>query len=275
MSHPRRRAPGRLRHTVRDKDGLADFIRQAVRNRYGDSQRHAARELVGPRASPNQYEAVRRLIGRLAQRKMDSITEHTLQLIGRLVGPEGHKLLLGPEGRHLLLAPSERLRVAAHQRWVEHALSLMPRTQHLEERLRSEHPDLFPRFDRFLERFGYVEVAQSGGRRRGSRQTPRAELAFREVLAPLTRDRVTGQIERGASELSPPEMCSYLRHALAAQRILLRRPAHIARARSAAAGAEADEAERRRRQPAPQGRPAPPPRLGWRVTGGPRPPDLD
>lgn len=270
MSHPRRPRRRKGRHLVTDRDGLAGLIRQAVRERYGGSQRQAAREMAGPRASPRDYEALRRLIGRLAQGAMGSITERTLQRIRQLVGPEKQRLLTGPHGEPLL-APGERLLLVLQQRWIEGELARTPRTRDLEGRLRGKHPTLFRSFDRFLVRKGYVEIRLSlSGRSRGVRRTLRAELAFREVLIPLIRDRA-GRIERRATEFSPTEMRDYLRHALAAQRILLRRPPDIARARSAVAAVEADKAERRQRQPEAR-RPAEPlPRLGWRVTGEPKP----
>lgn len=276
MSHPRRPRRRKGRHIVTDRDGLAGLIRQAVRTRYGGSQRQAAREMAGPRASRRDCEALRRLIGRLAQGKMGSITERTLQRIRHLVGPEKQRLLIGPQGEYLLLAPGARLRLVAHQRWIEHELKRTPRTSDLEDRLRGKHPTLFRPFDRFLVRKGYVEVRRSvRGGSRGLWRTLRAELAFREVLAPLIRGRATGRIERGATDLSPTEMRDYLRHALAAQRILLSRPPDIARARSAVAAVKADEAERRQRQPGVLRQREPPDRLGWRVTGEPKPPDLD
>ncbi|MGH8542626.1 MAG: hypothetical protein ACREX3_03060 [Gammaproteobacteria bacterium] len=280
---------GRL--LVIDRRGLGVLLQRAVRERFGGSQRRAARELA--RTLTRRPANLQRAIARLVRGKIGAITEQTLEVLIALVGPEHQDEL-----RQALLPQAARNRLARYRWWMERTLARTPGTEHLARRLRHvpsppqlpadvsrlspevlkkarellhrrrPNPDhalietLFRDFDTFLERIGCI--------------APRAEIAFRDVLAPLTRDGPTGQIERGASELSPGELRRYLAHAFAAQRVLLHRASDMTRAMEAAGAAEmeatwaAEIREKVGRQVHSHERRRRPPRLGWRVTGEPK-----
>lgn len=235
-------------YLVADRSGLAGLIQRAVKERFGSSQRRAARELAGPEATERQVARLQRLINRLVRGETGRITKETVQVLMELVGPERQD-----EVRQVLLTPAARARLARYRRWMERETARTPGTQHLERQLRGwrlrkrhgkrfEKPlkELFEDFDRFLERIGCT--------------VPRAELAYRDVLAPLMRDAVSGKVERGATELSPTEMRRYLQHAFGVQRVLLSRPLDATRAMEAAWAAEVRDQigkqvrERERRQ---------------------------
>jgi hypothetical protein len=243
---------------IQDQVRLAELVRRSVTERFGGSQRRAARELAGSAAPQLKVYRFQRLINRLARGKTGRVTWSTKRLIYDLVGPDRHEEL-----RQTLLTPEARVRLARYRRWLQRELSRTRMSQYLEQRLRRKHWDPFQHFDHFLERMAHI--------------TPRAHLALREILAPLARDRVTGGIELGVSDLSPTDLGRYLRHAFAAQRVLLRRPPDLARATHAAEAESIIEkalqatAEKqavrtqRRRHPVPR---PPPNALGRRVRGG-------
>lgn len=228
-------------YLVADRNGLAGLIQRAVKERFGGSQRRAARELAGPGAAQREA-ALQRKISRLVRGETDRIAEQTVQLLADLVGPERHEEL-----RQTLLTPAARLHLTLHRRWIERELAHTPRTPDLEDQLRRKYPDLFRDFDRFLERLGYIEsIERPSGLSGVIQHTPRAELAIRDVLAPLRQNSVAGQIERCAAELSPTEMRRYLKHAFAAQRVLLQRPSDVVRAQTADLEQSADSEQERK-----------------------------
>ena len=213
-----RRRKGRYPVTYPAK--LAGMLQASLNQQFAGNQRAAARALAGQGCQQRE-------LNRLVRGEIGALTERTVQWVAALVGRSQHNKLWG-----VLLTPEARGRLALYDRWMTRRLEHTPTTEPLETRLRRKHPTPFAEFDSFLEERGYADVVSTNPKVRTRHRSPRAELAFREVLVPFRRSPQTAQIERGLNELSPREIESYLRHAFAAQRVLLRRPLDIDRAQS-------------------------------------------
>ena len=207
------------RYAILEPEKLAELLEQVVATEYG-SQLKAA-QAITPGGSTGGIP-LQRQISRLIAGRIGAISDRTMTYLLRLIPQDRHDELWD-----VFLTPSARLRLDWHGRWMRRRLDdtdlgQPTSTRMLESKLRSRVPDLFTGFERFLIRRGY---------QKGCVRSARADVAFRELLMPLQRDLATAGIERGFEELSEWELRKYVKHSLAAQRVLLDRPYDTVRAR--------------------------------------------
>ena len=226
----RRRPPKRL-FVIGDRDALSREISSAIEHKANGNTSAAAR--VARMRQPELH--------RLKNGQIGSIGRKAIEGLHRLVPPHRRAALqaclVSPAALEFIHA-NESWSTQSRRRFLERGgLGDTPagravqsvlgwefqrglERDHLLRLCREEFPDLFERFERFLQQYAH--------------SASRAKIAFDRILEPLLESRESGFVERSWEELTTAELRRDVKAGMDRERILLRRSPDLQRAQQQA-----------------------------------------